>query len=152
MAKVQDYKQKYIEQYAAYLSSEGKRLLNKAYMTADFKKDKTQNLHDSYGCAVYYNGKYVLGTRTVLSPRANTPRYNTYTNQEEYGQQEIHKFFDSYKPAANGFVLVFAVAMFYGYFLENKSGKLKRKYKVISGINSDLEALAKKTGGKVIDL
>lgn len=146
MIKFKDY---YVKKYAAALAEEGRKLLLKAYNTANFKKDKTQNLHDSYGSAVYFNRKYVIGTKRLFSPRADKPRYNTYKGEKEYGFEEINKFLDSYIPETDGFVLLIAVAMFYGTFLEKGSGRLRRKYRVISGVSSDMDSLAKLTGGTV---
>lgn len=145
-------KDKIVTAYAEQLSDEGLKLIKKAFNTANFKKDKTQNLHDSYGCAVYYNGKYVYGTKRFLTPRATQPRYNYYTGDNEYGVNEINDFLDSYRPTSKGFVLIIAVAMFYGSILEKGGGRLKRKYRVISGVSSDIEALAKKYGGMVRDI
>lgn len=145
-------KDRIVQKYAEQLSREGERLIRRAFETANFKKDKTQNLHDSYGCAVYYRGKYVYGTKKFLSARANTPRYNPYTKEDEYGIEEINKYLDAYKPKSNGFELIVAAAMYYGSFLEKGSGRLKRKYRVISGISSDIEELAKKYKGTVRDI
>ena len=145
-------KDKYVSAYASALADEGEKLIKKAYLTATFKKDKTQNLHDSYGSAVYYNGRYVDGTKRVLSPRAVERKYNTYTGKEEYGQEEIHKYLDSYKSKFKGFELIVVAAMFYGMFLEKGSGRLRKKYRVISGINSSFEDLSAKTGGRIVDI
>lgn len=146
------FKDKYIQKYAEKLADDGRKLINKAFLTADFKKDKTQNLHDSYGCAVYYKKMLVSGTKRILSQKATQPRYNKYSGQDEYGHNEINNFLDSYKPASDGLVLVIAVAMFYGEILEKKKGNLKRKYKVISGVSSDIKALADKYKGTVRDI
>lgn len=138
------FKDKMIQKLANKLADDGKKLINKAFLTANFKKDKTQNLHDSYGCAVYYDRKYVFGTKRLLSNRATEPRYNTYSGKNEYGYDEINRFLDSYRPVGDGMVLVIAVAMFYGEILEKGKGRLKRKYKVISGVSSEIESLAEK--------
>lgn len=142
----------YFNRIVNALASDGERLIKKAYTTANFKKDKTQNLHDSYGSAVYYKGHYVFGTKRLFSPRANIPRHNSYTGNDEYGFEAINKFLDSYKPQSNGLELLVAVAMFYGTFLEKGSGRLKRKYRVITGINSDISHLASLVGGNVVDI
>lgn len=142
-------KSAYVRKYAESLAMEGEKLLLKAYNTANFKKDKTQNLHDSYGSAVYFNRKYVIGTKRLLSARATTPRFNYYEQEEQFGFEEINKYLDNYVPKSNGFVLIVAVAMFYGTFLEKGSGKLRRKYRVITGISSEMDNLAKVTGGTV---
>lgn len=139
----------YARKYAEALARQGEKLILKAYNTANFKKDKTQNLHDSYGSAVYYNGRYVVGTKRLFSARAKKPRFNYYTKDNQYGFEEINRYLDSYVPKTKGFVLLVAVAMFYGTFLEKGSGTLKRKYRVISGISSDMDSLAQLTGGTV---
>lgn len=146
------FKDEYIQRLADALASDGEKLIKKAYNTANFKKDKTQNLHDSYGSAVYYKGKYVPGTKRLLTPRANKSKYNYYTKDLEYGFEVINKFLDTYKPQTSGLQLIIAVAMYYGTFLEKGSGRLKRKYRVITGINSDLSQLASSIGGNVIDI
>lgn len=143
--------QKYINQYAKKLADEGRKLVIKAYETANFNKDKTQNLHDSYGCAVFYNKKLVPNTKYTFTSRAIEARYNMYTNELEHGRQEINEFFNNYKPHTDGFELVVAVAMFYGKILENGK-KLRKKYVVISGIDKDFDLLKEKVGGRVIDL
>lgn len=142
----------YTRKYAEALAREGEKLILKAYNSANFKKDKTQNLHDSYGSAVYFNRKYVIGTKRLFSARAKEPRFNYYTKENEYGFQEINSYLDNYVPKTNGFVLLVAVAMFYGTFLEKGSGRLKRKYRVLSGISSDMNSLAQLTGGTVTNI
>lgn len=143
---------KYINAYAKQLAEEGRKLITKAFETASFDKNKTQNLHDSYGSAVYYNGKLIPNTKYLFTSRATQGRFNPYSNSLEYGRYEINEFFNKYKPHTNGFELVTAAAMFYGEILEKGTGTLKRKYRVISGIDSDMNLLASKTGGKVIDI
>lgn len=142
----------FIRKYCEALARDGEKLILKAYNTANFKKDKTQNLHDSYGSAVYFNKKYVIGTKRLFSARAKVPRFNYYEKESQYGIEEINQYLDSYVPETDGFVLLVAAAMFYGTFLEKGSGRLKRKYRVISGISSDMESLAKLTGGSVKDI
>ena len=47
----------YIDDLAKKLAIKGRNLIEKAYLDADYNKNKTQNLHDSYGSAVFYNGE-----------------------------------------------------------------------------------------------
>ena len=138
-----------IKQLAMSLADDGETLIKKAFMEADYSKDKTQNLHDSYGCAVYYKGGLVAGTMRVLSRMATTPRYNHYSGRKEYGADEITTYLSTYKPSSNRLQLVIAVAMFYGSFLEAGSGNLKRKYRVISGVDKDIDRLAATVRGTV---
>lgn len=143
---------KYINEYAKRLAENGRRLIIKAFETATFDKNKTQNLHDSYGCAVFYNGKLVPNTKYVFTSRAAQGRFNPYSGEMEYGRYEINDFFNNYKPHTDGFELVTAAAMFYGEILEKGTGRLRRKYRVISGIDGAMNELAAKTGGKVINI
>lgn len=147
-----DYKSKILQKYIKALSDDGMRLLISAFGSADFNKNKTQNLRDSYGSAVYYQGKLVKGTERYLASRATRGKYNPYTEEIEYGRNEIKSFFANYKPDSDGLVLIIAVAMYYGDILENQKGGLKRKYRVISGISSEMKDLAKKYKGTVRDI
>lgn len=145
-------KDKYINMYAKQLADEGRKLVMKAYQTATFNKNKTQNLRDSYGCAVFYNGKMLPNTKFLFTSRAIGGKYNNYTGEVEYGRSEINHFLDNYKTHTNGFELVVAVAMFYGYILEEKKGRLREKYVVISGIDSYMDELKRKTGGTIVEI
>lgn len=129
------------------LADKGQKLIQKAFNESDYSKDKTQNLHDSYGSAVYYNGKLVPGSERYFISRAVEGRYNSTTNEIDYGRDEIESFFHNYKSKRKGFELVIAVAMFYGEILEKGSGNLRRKYKVISSVADDVEMLASKFKG-----
>ena len=141
----------YIRQYASELAQEGKKLIDKAFATANFDKHKTQNLHDSYGSCVFYNGKEVPNTRRYVGRKAVVGKKNP---QGEFilGRAEIDNYFDNYKPTSKGFELVTAAAIFYAEILEKGMGTLKRKYRVISGLGSEMNALAKRTGGRVVNI
>lgn len=137
-------KEKAISIVAKSLAKDGKDIIDKAFMTSDYRKDKTQNLHDSYGCAVYYNGSILPYTKYILDPRATKGVKNNKTGNVEYGRQEIEDFFKKYKAIPRGFELVTAVAMFYGEYLTNASGGQRRKYKVIANAVGDLTEVARK--------
>lgn len=143
--------QKYVNQYAMALADEGKKLIDKAFETANFDKNKTQNLHDSYGSCVFYNRKEVPNTRRYVGRKALVGKKNQQ-GQLILGRSEIDNYFDTYKTHTDGFELVTAAAIFYAEILEKKLGNLKRKYRVISGLDAGISQLAGKTGGKVIDL
>lgn len=144
-------KERYIASYAKKLAEEGRKLITKAFETANFDKNKTQNLHDSYGSAVFYNGKEIPNTRRYVGRKAVVGKVDPQGNLI-LGRAEIDNFFDTYKSSFNGFELVTAAAIFYASILEKGSGRLRRKYRVISGIDSDLMALASKTGGKIVNI
>lgn len=145
-----DVKDEYIKQYSNALADEGKKLIDKAFLTATFNKNRTQNLHDSYGSCVFYNGKEVQGTRRYVGRKATTPRFKP-NGEAVWGREEIDKFFDSYRAIKNGFELVTAAAIFYAEELEKGLG-LKKKYRVISGLGSDMDALSQKAHGRVVNI
>ena len=143
---------KYIHNLAMKLAEDGQKLIEKAYLQASFNKDKTQNLHDSYGSAVFLNRKLYQGSKRYFSKVASVPRYNSYTESNEYGRDEINKFFDTYVPKDDGMQLVIAVAMFYGGILEAGKSPLRRKYQVISMVGDDIKALTSKIKGARVEV
>ena len=143
-------KEQYIRQYSLALADEGKKMIDKAFETATFNKHKTQNLHDSYGSCVFFNGKEVQGTRRYVGRKAVQPRYRP-TGEAVWGREEIDKFFDSYRAKKDGWELVTAAAIFYAEELEKGIG-LRRKYRVISGLGGSMDSLAQKTHGKVVNI
>lgn len=151
MASLSSLRRYLIDNYAKELAKEGKRLIDRAFATANFDKHKTQNLHDSYGSCVFYDGKEVPNTRRYVGRKAVVGKINPQ-GELILGREEIDNYFDNYKPTGKGFELVTAVAIFYGEILEKGKGNLRRKYRVISGLNSGMAALAKQTGGRIIDI
>lgn len=143
-------KEQYIKQYSLALADEGKKLIDKAFETANFNKNKTQNLHDSYGSCVFFNGKEMQGTRRYVGRKAVQPRYRP-TGEAVWGRDEIDKFFDSYRANKDGWELVTAAAIFYAEELEKGIG-LRRKYRVISGLGSSMDSLAQKIHGRVVNI
>lgn len=145
MAKKVDAK-KAIEKMVEQLSKEGKLLVEKAYNTRSFE-DRTFNLHDSYGSAVYYNGVLQRNSIYYMSPQATEAK--KWYGAMLRGRNEIVDFFLEYKGRGKGFDLVLVAAMPYASILEHSQGSLKKKYKVISGAMSDMEALARKYNGVI---
>lgn len=144
-------KDKYVSIYAKQLAEEGKKLIDEAFRSATFDKNKTQNLHDSYGSCVFYNRREVPNTRRYVGRKAVVGKKNPQGDLI-LGREEIDHFFDTYKTHTDGFELVTAAAIFYAEILEKGKGKLKRKYRVISGLTNSMNQLAVKTKGKVIDI
>lgn len=133
------------------LANEGNKIIIHAYERADYDKDKTQNLHDSYGSAVYLNG--VLQERTIryMTERAAYGKYNMYTGQPETGRSEIYKFLREHDAYKSGIELVVAVAMFYARPLEDGTyTDSSKKWKVISLAHDDLAALQREIKGSEI--
>lgn len=149
MVKIKDY---YINQCAKYLADEGERLIKAAFASATFNKNKTQNLHDSYGSCVFFEGKEVSGTRRYAGAKAATVGKKDRGGRTVYGRSEIDNYFNNYATKSDGFELVTAVAIFYGDILEKGKGKLRRKYVVISGIDSAIRDFAKRMGGTVTNI
>lgn len=134
------------------LTNEGNRLIVKAYNESDYRKDKTQNLHDSYGSAVYYNGRLQVKSKRFFGSRAVSGKVDD-DGSLIMGRSEINDYLDSYIAKPRGYELVVAVAMFYGKILEaGQQGGSGRKYVVISSIADDMDSLARKVKGTVKQL
>lgn len=142
---------RYVRMYANELAEEGKKLIDTAFANANFNKNKTQNLHDSYGSCVFYKRKEVPNTRRYVGRKAVVGKKNPQ-GELILGRAEIDKFFDTYKPHTDGFELVTAAAIFYAEILEKGKGRLRRKYRVITGLGSQMNTLAAKVNGKVVDI
>lgn len=141
----------FINAYAKELAEEGKKLIDKSFATADFNKNRTQNLHDSYGSCVFYDGKEVPNTRRYVGRKATIGKKNPQ-GELILGRAEVDAYFDAYKPKSKGFELVAVAAIFYAEILEKGKGKLRHKYKVITGLSGDMDDLAKLTGGRVVNI
>lgn len=112
----------------------GKELLPKAFDESTYT-NRTYNLSDSYGWAVYYNGT-LMRKGFLLDAVASTPHHSG-----KDGRQEVDIFFNSYSARPKGHELIFVAAMYYGYDLEMGNTPRKRKYVVISSIRDDLERI-----------
>lgn len=137
-----------IDKFVDMLADEGGKLILQAVNSRDYTH-RTYNLHDSYGSAVYLNGKLVEKSVMLLGSKATKAK--SYKGSKLKGSEEIMKYFQSYKPKSE-IELVVAAAMPYGVVLEKGEeggGGLKRKYKVISGINTEVDNLAKRLNAKV---
>ena len=134
-----------INKFVDMLADEGGKLILQAVNSRDYTH-RTYNLHDSYGSAVYLNGKLVEKSVMLLGSKATKAK--SYKGSKLKGSEEIMKYFRSYKPKSE-IELVVAAAMPYGVVLEKGSDGLKHKYKVISGINTEVGNLAARLNAKV---
>ena len=134
-----------INKFVDMLATEGGKLIEQAVSSRDYTH-RTLNLHDSYGSAVYLNGALV--ERSVRTLPAQATKAKKFKGKEIRGAEEIIKYFQSYKPKSE-IELVVAAAMPYGVVLEKGSGGIRRKYKVISGINTEVGNLAARLNAKV---
>lgn len=118
------------------LAMYGEMVMKEAYNTRDFN-NQTFNLHDSYGSAVYYEGKMVNGTlKTLGTPQAVVSK--EWYGVKIRGRKAVTDYLkNEYKPTSKGLSLVVVAAMPYRDVLE-----LKYKYRVISGANWMMRSLA----------
>ena len=143
---------KAIKEMTLKLTLEGKRLIVKAYNEADYRKDKTQNLHDSYGSAVYYNGKLQPNSKRYVGREAVVGKRDLDGNLI-LGRAELDEFLDSYRAKPRGFELVVVATIFYaGILEEGKQSPNGNKYIVISSIADDMDRLAHKVKGRVTQI
>lgn len=132
------------------LSDSGRDIVRKAYETATYDKNKTQNLHDSYGSAVYVDGRLIESSKFFLTSRAAHGVYNSEKEELQYGRNEIEYFFKTYKPVSKGFELVTAAAIFYAEILTEASGGQRKKYRVIANALGDLNTVSQRYKGSTV--
>lgn len=114
-----------IKALISQLANDGEKAIREAYEGREFT-NRTYNLHDSYGSAVYYNGTLVKSSICYVGAEMAE-------EDDRYGREEVMDFFSHYKPKnRKGIDLVIIAAMFYADILEEGKGRLKRKYKVIA--------------------
>lgn len=162
-------KNRIIQQLISQLTEEGAAAIKQAYETRDWR-NRTFNLHDSYGSAVYVNGQLLKRTVRYVGEELVKPEkerdmgwvWNKGRSMADYrgnrrlpgdavmmrGREEIMDFFSQYTPKTKGIELVIAAAMFYANILENGSSHIKRKYHVISHANGIMNELARKYNGR----
>ena len=129
-----------IKALISQLADDVEKAIREAYEGREFT-NRTYNLHDSYGSAVYYNCTLVKSSiRYVGAEMAE--------EDERYGRNEVNDFFSNYRPKnRKGIDLVIVAAMFYADILEEGKGKLKRKYKVISEGEDYMREVASRFNG-----
>ena len=136
IAGIKDY---FMNQLIQKLTDDGEKLVRRAYETRTFE-NRTYNLHDSYGSAVYVDGKLIKSSvRYAGSPTAKAGKI--YEDELTEGRFEIDAFFDWFKPRKKGVDLVVIATMPYADILEKGAG-LRRKYKVISGAKDLMNTIA----------
>lgn len=136
----------YINRMADDLLKAGKRIVHEAIETRTYEHD-TFNLHDSYGAAVFYNGKII---REYYPPQKATEPQLTDDGLYVYGSDDIKEYFRIEYVPEQGLELAVVASMWYGTELEKGKRPLKRKYKVISQIYSEMVELQKKYHANVI--
>ena len=112
--------------------------LKVAFKDADFKKNKTQNLKDSYVYGVYYKRSLQRYGFLTTSPTATEVVRKTGTSEYVRGRDEAEDFIRSHQPSSNeDFHIVFAAKIFYAAYLENGT-KRHKPYTVLSSIYTDM--------------
>lgn len=145
MAAIQLDFRSYIGRMAKELAKDARDAVHVALETNEFQ-NRTGNLEDSYGAAVYYEGRMIEGTQYTLTPHA-TESKNWY-GRKLSGHNEIVRYLRTYRPRTKGLSMIVVAAMPYGEILEKGQGNLYRKYKVITGANAFMRQLAQKWAGK----
>ena len=127
----------------SFLAMIGEKSIQEAYQNRGFT-NRTYNLKDSYGSAVFYNGTLLDNTiRYIGPPEAKAKRLG------KSGREEVNKFFRDYSPKSNGYDIVIIATMPYAGVLETGGGRIKRKYHVMAGARDLLERVAAKYGAKL---
>lgn len=140
-----------LDDVIAGMREDCKKLVKEAFETATFT-ERTGNLADSYGAAVYVDGKLREETMAYRTIKA-TETKDWYIRSNIGGHGEMLNFFRDYKPKSKGIAIVLVAAMPYAEVLERGKAKngaftLQHKYKVVSGAYSLLQDLAENYNGK----
>lgn len=123
---INEYAGKAEQEFVKKLAKLGYDAIMYAYRNRGFKH-KTYNLHDSYGSAVYYDGKLIESSiRYAQAELSKKPDKLTL----QTGRQALNEFLRSrrYGRARHEFVLVCVAAMYYTQYLEK--GKHRGAYRI----------------------
>lgn len=121
-----------------------KEAVKAAIATNEFT-NRTGNLHDSYGAALYYNDKLISESIYYEEPIAVTRK--PWKGEMKSGHNEMKEYLKRFRPRKKGITLVLVAAMPYGEILERGGGNLRRKYKVIVGANTVMRKIAAEISG-----
>lgn len=144
---------KYINILIDSLFKDGMDIINKAKETKE-ANNRSNNMEDAFGCAVYYRGKLVkrgYANPTPLSKGMHNG-WDKYGIPPDTGRGYLNDFFGNFKPSSNGMYLVCVNAVFYAPILEDGKGFGNVKYRIITQTDYLFDSLASKYKGKVINL
>lgn len=110
IAKALQYRDNDIE---AGLRSFGNYIIEYAAKSKD-PNNRTYNLQDSYGYAVYHDGK-IAGMPVMLHNVADEP-----DTEGGWGTERGKRFLESYRPKGKGWSITIVAGEFYASFLENE--------------------------------
>lgn len=137
---------KYIQSIIIELEKDSKRILQECVDERTYTH-RTMNLYDSYGYGIYLKGTLVKTGFLSASPSAKSGKRINGTVVK--GRDEITQYLNhDYTP--KGIIdLAVVAAMPYARILEEGSGRLKNKYRVISMSLAKLQNIASKYGANV---
>jgi len=137
----------YVAKVVEVLEQKGKELVETAYRSSEFEDD-TYNLRDSYGYAVYYNGK-VKAFGGLDGRKATTPKKQSVNSKtKSFGRDDFEQYVKMYGAKSYGFELIVVAVKFYAGFLEDGT-RTNRKYKVISQIWDKMEDFGSQFKGTI---
>jgi len=79
-------------------------------------QNRTHNLEDSYGYAIYKAGT-IVGSPVVLNPKATETK--KWKGKSYSGHEEAVNFLNGYRPDSSGWTLVVVAGMFYASWVQN---------------------------------
>lgn len=139
----------------AMLAREGDKIVTEANRTKE-AQNRTGNMADAFGYAVYYNGKQVRKGYANDAATSSTVHkgWAKHGIPSDTGRGYIDSFFESYIAPERGFHLVCVNAAYYSRILEEGAQARPRrqiatKYRIISQMTDEMDALAAKYRGEL---
>lgn len=122
-----------------YMEAEAERIIQECVDEREYTH-RTMNLKDSYGYGIYLKNRLVRMGFLTKAKEAETPK----SEFGGFGRDVVTEFLKSkYKPNP-GIDMVIVAAMPYAYDLENATGGVRHKYRVISMSYDKLKNLSAK--------
>lgn len=145
----------YINKLIESLFKDGMNIIYEAKATKE-AQNRTYNMEDAFGCAVFYQGKIVKKGYANPSPMSTEIHkgWKAAGIEANTGRGYLDEFFNTYKPMSNGMFLICVNAIYYAPILEDgRQPNAKAKYRIISQTDYLLNNLKNKyKGSRVIDL
>lgn len=137
---------KYIQFIIVELEKDAKRILQECVDERTYTH-RTMNLYDSYGYGIYLKGTLVKTGFLSASPSAKSGKRIKGTIVK--GRDEIIQYLNHDYAPREFIDLAVVATMPYARTLEEGSGGLKNKYRVISMSLAKLQSIASKYGANV---
>lgn len=136
--------------YLDEIEGDAKRIVKKA---ADSKeaKNRSFNMMDAYGYAIYFNGKQMRHgyASDITMSKGIHKGWAKHSIPADDGRGYLDQFFKEYTPKSKGIELVVVNAIYYASILEAGKGFGGATFRIISQIESDMDTLKQKHGGRV---